>query len=340
MQNLFLFPRTIIFPTLLLLFSLLGFSVTAQAERIKFLDRIVAVVNDDVIMETELREEIAAVLKRLEKQDITLPPLQDLTRQVLEQIVLDRLRYQDAKAAGMEATEAMVDQALQRIAKSSGVNLVILKQRLEQQGTPYATLREDVKRQLTMERFKEQRLQRRIRLTKDEVDHAVKQLENSINAFKEYKLGHILISFPESATSTYFSKTKQKAAVAEKELRSGVAFEQVAMKYSSGTHALQGGKWPWKRAEELPSLFTKHLPRVEKESFVGPLRDQYGFHFLKLLDVRHISNQSGEEISKKVIRSRAEQLLYQRKLGEETEAWVRRIRNEAFVQYHLNESDY
>ncbi len=271
----------------LLIAATLLLSTLAQAAPVSGIDRILAIVNGDIILKSELEREIATIAQRLNSQGVKLPPAQNLAQQVLEKMILQQLQLQAAEKAGIIIDEPTADRALQRIAKRNNLSLSAFKQALTAQGIDYLTFRENLKKEIVLEKLKIKKVENKVNVTNDEAERLAQQLASeSADTLRQYRLGHILIPLPEAASPEEIHSAKGRIEKITQDLKEGADFSQTAMQQSSGAHALEGGILDWRTRAELPTLFSRQIAALQQQPFVGPLRSPSGFHLLSLLGTR------------------------------------------------------
>jgi len=266
----------------------------SNAAPINGIDRILAMVNNDIIMKSELEHELTTIVQRLREQKAKLPPMQTLVQQVLEKMITEQLQLQAAEKAGIIIDESTVDRAMQRIAQRNKLALSAFKQALEQQGIDYHNFRENLRKEITLEKLKVKKVENRVNISDEETKRLALQLaSDSADALRQYRLGHILVPLPEGASPKQIQQAKKKVELIADDLRAGADFRETAMEQSSGSNALEGGIIEWHTKAELPSLFARQLPALKQhqqenseQPFAGPLRSASGFHLLALLESR------------------------------------------------------
>ena len=249
------------------------------------IDRIVAVVNDEVVTESELNARLEEVSKRIAAQKIQAPPGNILKKQVLERIILEHLQLQVAQQMGIQAGNDKVDAALQNIAEQNHMSLPDLYKTLAHDGVSQAAFREQIRGQILIQQLIEREIGNRITVSDAEVENFLANSEN-LDGGTEYELSHILLSLPESATPAVIQQTRQRAEGVLKTLRQGGDFDQAAIANSQGENALEGGKLGWKKTGQLPALFVNALKTMQPGDVSDVLRSPSGFHILKLNDKR------------------------------------------------------
>lgn len=253
--------------------------------RVQFIDRIVAVVNSDIITQYELNERIRVVKNQLEGQKIQLPPQDVLEKQILERMINERVQLQFANETGIRVDDGALDQAIARIAEGNRMPLAQLRQALEKDGVSFTKFREDIRNEITLTRVKEREADNKVVVTENELEsYFANQAQKGNDT--EYNLGHILIQVPEQAGAEQIQERKKRAEEALAELKKGSDFGLVSVSFSDAANALQGGELGWKPASRLPQLFTDALNKLQPGEISPLLRSPNGFHLLKLYDKR------------------------------------------------------
>ncbi len=258
----------------------------ARAGGVIAVDRIVAVVNNEVITLGELNEQMAMVAKNLQKAGTPLPPQDALQKQMLERMINDRVQVQEARETGIRVDDSTLDKTLQRIADENGVSMTEFRRLLEQDGITWQKFREDIRNQVTMSRLREREVEGNISVTEAEVDTqlALEIREQSTN--QEFRLAHILVVVPEQATPAQVETRRKRAMQALSELRKGAEFAQISAQYSDAPDALQGGSLGWRESNRLPAIFLEAINSLQPGDATDILRSPNGFHIVKLLDKR------------------------------------------------------
>ncbi len=272
---------------LLLLALLLSSSAWAQRKpaRVEFIDRIVAVVNNDVITLSELNERILQVRRQLDSQKIPLPPQDVLEKQILERMINEKVQLQFASETGIRVDDTALDQAIGRIADGNHMTVDQLRQALEKDGVSFTKFRENIRNEIILSRLKEREADNRVVVTESELENYLVNQTQTGNE-TEYNLAHILIQVPEQANAEKIQERKKIAEQALAELQKGTNFGQVAATFSDAPDGLQGGALGWRPASRLPQLFTDALNKMQLGEISPILRSPNGFHLLKLNDKR------------------------------------------------------
>ena len=252
------------------------------------LDRIVAIVNDDVIAWSELEARLGRIRDDLRQSGTRLPPQDELRRQVLERLILLRIQLQLARAAGIRIDDERLNRTLLRIAEQNGLTLREFRDALERDGYDFAKFREDVREEIMISEIRKRRVENQIRISQRDVDDYLSTMESrGAEADRhQYRIGHILIAVPDGASSEEIAEANAGAGGVLDEIRAGADFATMAVTHSDGRQALQGGDLGWRQASDLPTIFGDAVPRLEVGEIAGPIRSASGFHLVKLIDKR------------------------------------------------------
>jgi len=269
-----------------LVFSSLLSAQTAQPAREPVpVDRIVAVVNDEVITLRELQARLDSALGQLQRQGTPLPPREVLERQMLDRLVMDRVQLQHARENGLRVDDVQLDQALQRIAANNKMTLAQFRQAIEADGIAFARFREDIRDEITIARVREREVESRIVISEGEVDNFLSG-ESGESSREEYEVAHILLRAPESASPEQLQKLKAKADEVLARLGRGEDFAQLAAAYSDAPDGLKGGNLGRRTLDRLPSIFAETVGALQPGQVAPLLRSPNGFHIVKLV-ARH-----------------------------------------------------
>jgi peptidyl-prolyl cis-trans isomerase SurA len=280
-------------------------------------DRIVAVVNEDVITRVDLAHQLKLAVDALKRQGTPLPPESVLEKQVLERMVNQKIQLQFAKDSGVRIDDGVLDKTIARIAQQNKMSVERLRSALEGDGVPFARFREEIRAELTIARLREREVDSRIVVTEGEVDALLQNVQNAEIRNEEYNLAHILVRVPEQATAEVIQTRQSRAEEALAQLKKGADFGQVAATYSDAPEALQGGSLGWRQSSRLPTLFVDALQGLRVGQVTPLLRSSNGFHILKLVDqrgaapvivqqthARHILVRTNEVVSESEARNR------------------------------------
>lgn len=289
--------------SIVIILSLCSFSTAAAvapAPAIRDIDRIVAVVNNDVITNTELERRLDETRKQLAAERIKAPPEDVLKRQLLERMISERLQLQLAAQLGVRVTDADVDQAIQSVARRNNMNTDALLKTLGREGLDPATYRVRIREQVTIQQLLEREIASRITVSDSEIANFLEQSRARGGGDHEYNLSHIFIPIPEAASSEQIQAAKARAEKVHTELRAGEDFARAAVTYSQGPDALKGGALDWRKPGQLPELFVTALNRLQPGGISPVLRGPNGFHILKLNDRR--GGEAGEAVTQTRVR--------------------------------------
>ncbi|HRO60219.1 MAG TPA: peptidylprolyl isomerase [Burkholderiaceae bacterium] len=258
------------------------------------LDRIVAVVNKDVITLRELERRAAITAEALGRQGVQLPPHEVLLRQLLERMIIDRAQVQLAREQGLRVDEAQLDAAVATIARENSLSLAQLRERIEREGRSFASFREDIRGEILRTRLREREVDSRVQVSEADIDAflAAQGMQPAAAATAEYQVAHILIRVPEGATAEQIEPLRQQAEELRSRAQAGESFATLAAAASDAPDALQGGQLGWRTAERLPELFAEAVASLSPGELSPVLRSPGGFHLLMLTDRRDSAGSS------------------------------------------------
>ncbi|HBC58301.1 MAG TPA: molecular chaperone SurA [Gammaproteobacteria bacterium] len=322
------FPPRVTISNLLLLILLVLSSTPAWS---KELDRIVAIVNDHVITETELTTKVNEIQAQLARNQTSLPPAAVLRRQVLERLILTDLQLQLAALNNIRADDEMVNSAIERIAQQNGMAYDQFVQAVAADGIPFEVFREDVRTQIVINRLQQRQIANDIVVTDDEIERFLEAWTTDQFEKAEFRLGHILIALTEGASPKEVKAGRKEAEDLRQELIEGADFKSTAVAHSDGQFALEGGDLGWRRSSEIPSLFATIVQEMTPGDISPLIRSASGFHIVTLLDAkvdtnrhlvkqtraRHILIESDAITSDQIARTRLQQLRERIELGED-----------------------
>ena len=255
-------------------------------DREVLLDRVVAVVNDEAITQFELNEQRAAAMIQMREAKIAPPSADVLERQVLDRLITERSLMQFAKETGIRVDDTAVERAIGRIASDNKLSLEDFRKALDREGITYAKYREDVRREMIVQRLREREVENRINVSDAEVDNFLATLTVQQGGDREYLLSHILVSVPEQASPDLVEQRRRKAEEALRQLRAGGEFAQVAAAMSDAPDALQGASLGWRSVARLPTIFAELVRGMQPGQVAEVVRSPAGFHIVKLVDQR------------------------------------------------------
>ena len=255
------------------------------------LDRIVAVVNNEVITMNDLNDRLATVTAQLKKQGTQLPPIDVLKKQLLDRMVLDLVEVQEAKESGIKVDDGTLDKTLQRIADENSLSMTEFRRLTEQDGIRWTKFREEIRGEVMKQRLREREVGGNLNVTDAEIDTQLLLEAREASTDQEFRLAHILVLVPEQATSAQIDARRKRALLALSELRKGSEFAQISAQYSDAPDALQGGNLGWRPSGRLPAIFLEALSALKAGEITDILRSANGFHIVKLLDKRGRNDQ-------------------------------------------------
>jgi peptidyl-prolyl cis-trans isomerase SurA len=252
----------------------------------ELLDRVAAVVNDGVVLSSELDEQIVAISERLRTQKLELPPQNVLRQQVLERLVLEQIELQRAEKAGMKIPDEALNNALQEVAQQNHMTLSKLPEALAAQGIDYPSYRVSMRKELTLSLLRQRDVLQRITITPHEIDKYLEKQKNAPSEANEYNVSHILIAVPQAATPNELDAASKRADEVYQKAKAGEDFAKLAVAYSNSQDALDGGALNWRKGTELPTFLTDVVMKLKAGEVGEPLRTPTGFHIVRLNEVR------------------------------------------------------
>lgn len=261
------------------------------------LDKIIAIVDDNVITQIELDERIKLISQQLKQRGTRLPSADSLRKQVLERLILEKLQLELAKKTGIRVNDEMLNRVVMNIAQENRLTMEQFRKVLLKDGYKFSDFRENIRREVTITRLRKIRVENKVNISEQEINNYLTQSLAGQSTGNEYRLSHILIATPEAATPEQTEEAKIKAQKIFAELQKGADFTQKAIAVSNDELALKGGDLGWRKTAQLPTIFTAVVSKMRKNEIKGPMRSASGFHIIKLQDKRnnskkHIINQT------------------------------------------------
>jgi peptidyl-prolyl cis-trans isomerase SurA len=284
-------------------------------------DRVVAIVNREVITASELVRREKELVLSLKRQGISPPSPQALREQVLDRMITDRAMLQLARETGIRVDDLTLDRAIGRIAEQNGLSLTSLRNQLEAEGIAFSKFRQDIRDEITLTRLREREVDNKLQITESEVDTFLASQGQSIQRFEELKISQILIRVAEGASKEELSAAQAKLKQARDALRAGRPFAEVAKQFSEAPDADQGGSLGWRQPERLPELFINAVSKLKPGELSADLRSANGFHILLLEEQRSTLR------SQEVAVHRARHILVRIDAQTSEEAALRRIQD-------------
>jgi len=263
------------------------FDFTPATAAIQPLDRIVAIVDEDVILESELSAAVDGVRKQYAGRDVQLPPDNVLSKQVLERLTLMRLQIQRAEAGGIQVTDTEIDQAVARVAAGNSLSIAQLRQAVEADGFNFSEFRKSMREELMVQKLRSRIVESRVEIGESEIERL---LAGDTLKRGEIRLGHIMVQLPDAATPEEVSTGAEKITGIRDLIEEGkMEFSAAAIRYSDSPQALEGGDLGWRRFDQLPASFSDLVAGMEKGTVTQPVRTASGFHLLQVIDTREES---------------------------------------------------
>ena len=291
----------------------LVFPITMKVEaKIELLDRVIAVVDTGVIMESELNTRVKDIIGRLRSEGTELPPKKILEEQVLERLIIEEIQLQIGEKAGVKISDSELNRSLSMIASDNSLDLEQFKESLESSGESYTELRSTLRKELIIQRVQRGKVGANIEISEQEIENFLNSQEGKSRLAEQYNVQQILLPLKSEATELEVKTIKEKGLEIISKYETGESFEKLAATYSADQNALEGGSLGWRRVSELPTLFTDTVAELKVGEVSGLIRSGAGLHIIRLAEkkgdavkfedqtlVRHILVQTSEIRSEK-----------------------------------------
>ncbi len=254
--------------------------------RITLIDRIVAVVNNEVVTKFELERRLQSSLDDLRRRGIPPPAREEFEKQVLERIITERVQLQFAKDTSVRVEELDLDRTIGRIAEANKMSLPEFRGVLEKDGVTFEKFREDLRKEIIIERLREREVDSRINIAESEIENFLQEQKDVSEASGEVRLSHILVRVPEQASPDQLERLRARAQEVVGRMKQGGDFAQLAASYSDAPDGPQGGDMGWRGQERLPELFAEAVSKLRPGEMSSVLRSPAGFHIIRLVDRR------------------------------------------------------
>lgn len=283
-----------LFKKILLPLICVGFisPITTLSAQNQVVDKIEAIVNQEVILSSDLERMQKYIINRYTKNGQKLPKGGQLQKQILDKLISDRLQLQIAERIGLRINDTQLSQTLQQIAKDEGLTLSQLKAQVVKEGDNFEAYVDGIRDELTINEVRQIQVRRRINISEQEVEQMVKRINEQGEKITQFNFAHIMLRVDDGA-----SEEEQQAIITQadrlaKKLAEGANIQALAMKYSQGPKALEGGDWGWRTLDEIPSLFANVFDdkKTQKGDIIGPFRTNMGVHLIKVLDKKGAKN--------------------------------------------------
>jgi len=277
--------------TMLLTLAMVALSVSAHAER-KLLDQVVAIVDDEAILQSELEARVNTIVGRLSAQGTGLPPRSVLEERVLEQLISESIQLQMADDMGMRISDNELNETLANIARSNNMSLEQFEQQLAEEGVTYQQAREQIRNEMLTSRVQQRRVGNRVRITEREVENYLQAQSARGVSEPEYRLGYIFIEVDEPGNEASEEQARAKAEELRQQIEDGRDFREVAVAESDASNALEGGDMGWRKESQLPSLVAPVVPELEESELSEVLENNSGFHLVQVKEKRGGESQA------------------------------------------------
>ncbi len=258
----------------------------APSNRTILLDRVVAIVNDEALTQYEIDDQKKTILTQMKLQKVTPPAPDVLDKQLLDRLITERAILQFAKENGVKVDDTQVERALLRIAQDNKLTPDEFRVALRREGIEYEKYREDIRKEIVIQRLRDREVDSRVTVTDSEVEAFLASQNAQAGGDAEYRVSHILVIVPEKASPDQIDAKRRRAEEALKQVRDGTDFAQVAAGFSDAPDALQGGGLGWRTSARLPSVFVEAVREMKPGDVSAVLRSATGFHIVKLQETR------------------------------------------------------
>lgn len=258
----------------------------------EFLDGVAAIVNEGVVLKSQLLDQLATITARAEAQGMQLPPDGVLEEQILERLVLSEIQLQRADRIGLVVSDEMLNRAIAGLAQQSGMAFEDMPRLLAEDGLEYGEFRRSLREEITISNLRNIEVGDSINVSEREIEQCVADLEGNVVANSEYALSHILLTMPEGASADQVKEAEDLANQIYAQIQNGADFREMAVRYSAGPTALEGGSLGWMQGQQVPTLFTDVLQDMGRGDVAVPIRAASSFHIVKVDDLRSAVERS------------------------------------------------
>ena len=297
----------------------------------EFLDGVAAIVNDGVVLKTQLYDQLDIIRDNAQRQGLQLPPADVLQEQVLERLIVAEIQLQRADRIGLTVSDEMLNQSIAGIAAQNNVAFEDMPRVLAEDGIEYAEFRRSLREEITLSQLRRIEVGQSINVTEREIEQCIADLEGNVVANSDYELSHILLPVPEAASAAEVEEIGTLANQIYAQIRNGADFRELAVRHSKGPSAFEGGSLGWMQGQQVPTVFVDVLQDMEKGDVSAPIRAANSFHIVKVDDlrsavqrsevnqarVRHILVQPNQIIDDATAKQRLEEALEKIRAGED-----------------------
>ena len=270
---------------LTLISAALSISLSVSAQLI-MLDKVVAIVDDDIVLNSELQQRMVTVNEQIAQSGTQAPPQEILLQQVLERLISERLQLNMGYKAGIRITDEELNSAITRIAQSNGLSIAQYIAEIQSRGSTIALVREEIRNEMVIRRVQQGKVMRRIRISEQELDNFLTSEEGRFLTSPDVNVGQILLSVPTGSNKDDTDSILKRAMELQAEAANGTDFRQLAIANSADQSALQGGDLGWRKMAQLPGVFIDVVDQLKLGQVSNPIRSGAGYHLLKLYERR------------------------------------------------------
>lgn len=267
-------------------------SAEELSETGEFLDGVAAIVNEGVVLKSQMQSQLETISQRAIEQGMQLPPADVLEEQVLERLILMEIQLQRAERIGLQISDQMLNQSIASIAAQNGVAFEDMPRLLAQDGMDYAEFRRTLRDEITIEQLRRIEVGQSINVSEREIEQCIADLEGNVVVNSEYELSHILLTLPESASAEEVEEVETLANQIYAQIQNGADFRQLAAQHSAGPTALEGGSLGWMQGQQVPTLFVDVLQDMKAGDVSEPVRAASSFHIVKVDNLRSAVERS------------------------------------------------
>ena len=267
-------------------------SADELSETGEFLDGVAAIVNEGVVLKSQLRDEMSLITRRAQEQGFQLPPANVLQEQVLERLILTEIQLQRANQIGLSVSDQMLNDSIARMAQQAGIPFEQMPAALAADGIDYADFRRGMREEITLEQLRRIMVGQEIDVSDREIEQCITDLEDNVVVNSSWNLSHILVNLPEGATGVQIEETREKAQNIYQQIMNGADFGEMAIRYSESDTSLSGGMLGWIEGQQIPSFFVDILTGMEAGDVSEPFRTSSSYHIVKVNELRSAIQRS------------------------------------------------
>jgi len=301
----------------------------APAKNQQSLDRIIAVVNDAVITQSELDHEMELAKQQLHASNTAFPPEDVFHKEVIDQLINRKLQLQFAELNHIRVKDDELNKAISNIADQYHIPVKELYDKVVEQGMTKESYRTMLRQQILVQHVQQQEVAAKITITPEEVDDYMRSKAWQAYNNKEYHLEDVLIALPESPSANDMAAAKKHAESLLEKLHHGESFATVSA--STADNTVQGGDLGWRKVSEIPTVYVDQLIHLNQNDLLGPILTANGYHIVRLSGVR---NASGKHLDLATQKKQVQELIFQRKINDAMQAWITKLRSAAFINLH------